>query len=137
MMMEPVPLPLAYSRCALWISLSLKVALIGTEIFPSLSHSKSCSRSGAKFFDPRRTPKKLVRFRVQKSRFFEKSYKTEGITGRAGVLVHAGKFTPYPTRTPPLLRIEYDWSKLSKPSGSKTASTPPTFWTAAIHFWFV
>ena len=33
---EPMRAPLAYSRCACWISSSLKVALTGTKIFPSL-----------------------------------------------------------------------------------------------------
>jgi len=42
--MERMRSLLAYSRCASWISSSLKVALIGTEIFPSLSHSNSCFR---------------------------------------------------------------------------------------------
>ena len=59
---EPMRAPLSYSRCACWISSSLKVALTGTKIFPSLSHSKSCSRSGAKFFEPRFTPKKVELF---------------------------------------------------------------------------
>src|SRR5450759_2743382 len=131
---EPMRAPLAYSRCACWISSSLKVALTGTKIFPSLSHSKSCFRSGAKFFEPRFTPKKVVRFPDQKSRFFDNSLRADGITGRSGVLVHAGKFMPYPTRTPPFFRTEYDSSKLSKPSGSKTASTPPSSRMAAIQF---
>src|SRR5580658_10595023 len=95
----------AYSRCAAWISSSLKVFLMGTEILPSLSHAKSCCRSEAKCFDPRLTPKKVVRFPDQKSRFLENSFRTEGITGRAGVLVHAGRFIPYPTKTPPFLSI--------------------------------
>src|SRR6202050_4913969 len=106
MMMEPVPLPLAYSRCAFWISLSLKVFLIGTEILPSLSHAKSCSRSEAKCFDPRFTPKKVVRFPDQKNKFFESSLRAEGITERSGELVHDGKFMPLPPRTPPLFKIE-------------------------------
>jgi hypothetical protein len=87
---------LAYSRCASWISLSLKVFLIGTEILPSLSHSKSCCRSEAKCFDPRLTPKKVVRFPDQNNKFFKNSLRAEGITERSGVLVHAGKFGVVP-----------------------------------------
>src|SRR5271170_1732529 len=131
---EPMRVLAAYSRCACWISSSLKVALIGTEIFLSLSNSKSLSRSGAKYLELRFTPKKVVRFPDQKSRFFENSLRADGITGRSGVLVHAWKFMPYPTRIPPLFRIEYDSSKLSKPRGSKTASTPPSCCMAAIQF---
>jgi hypothetical protein len=79
--MEPMRPLLAYSRCASWISSRLKVALIGTEILPSLSHSNRCSRSAAKFFELRFTPKKVVRFPDQKSRFFEKILRADGITG--------------------------------------------------------
>src|ERR1039457_6765128 len=131
---EPVRALLAYSRCAFWISSSLKVALIGTEIIPSLSHLKSCSRSGAKFFELRFTPNKVVCFPDQKSRFFDNSLRADGITERSGVLVHAGKFIPYPTKTPLFFRTEYDSSKLSKPSGSKTASKPPNSCMAAIQY---
>src|SRR5882672_5412708 len=75
---------LAYSRCAFWISSSLKVALIGTEIFPDLSHSKSNSRSGMKFFDERRRPKNVVRLPDQKNRFFDNSLRIAGnAEGRA------------------------------------------------------
>jgi hypothetical protein len=51
-------------------------------------------------------PKKAVRFPDQTNKFFENSLRAEGTTERSGVLVHAGKFMPYPTRTPPLFKIE-------------------------------
>jgi hypothetical protein len=41
MTMEPIRSLLVYTRCTFWISSSLKVVLIDTEIFPSLSHSQS------------------------------------------------------------------------------------------------
>src|SRR6266481_1226002 len=59
----------------------MKVAFIGTEIFPDLSHSKSNSRSGVKFFDARLRPKKVVRLPDQKSWFLANSLAIAGNTG--------------------------------------------------------
>src|SRR6266446_3407596 len=61
----------------------MKVAFIGTEIFPDLSHSKSNSRSGVKFFDARLRPKTVVRLPDQKSRFLANSLAIAGNTGGA------------------------------------------------------
>ena len=52
--------------------------MIGTEIFPDLSHSKSNSRSGMKFFDERRRPKNVVRLPDQKNRFLDNSLRIAG-----------------------------------------------------------
>ena len=105
-MIEPIALLLAYSLCASLIWSSLKTALMGTESFPSFSHSKMTAKSSAKCFDPRFTPKNVVRFPDQKTRFRENSLSAEGITDRGRAPVHAGRFMPYPTSTPPFLRIE-------------------------------
>src|SRR5580704_12161004 len=117
MTIEPIRSLLAYCRFAFWISSSVKMALIETEIFPSLSHSNSCSKSGAKLFDRRFTPKNVVLF-PQKYRLFANSLRTEGITERSGVPVQAGKFTPYPNNDELGSSIEFRHSLMLRRSSN-------------------
>jgi len=88
----------------LLISSRVKMALMGTEILPSLSHSNRRSRSGLKLFDLRVMLKKVVRLPVQKSRFLENSFSIMGSAERFALFVSKQQVYAIPNKDASLVQ---------------------------------